>query len=423
MLSTPALLSLLLLLAVAALLNDQLVELVGVRALSSQLMTHGDVRSELSQPLVEILHPSNDLLLSTTDLQIELVIRNELTGGFVGTKVCISMDPVFIPADVVLEDGKSQLPETCFDHAVNGTTFYVEGLVPGLSYGITAGLVSHTRVVALSMRMFEVASVVLPELGQRMGIALALETGAQYHNAGDRATAARIYRSVLSLFPDHPYALHMLGLVFYQDGDPYEGYAYIQRALAGNASEDSFHNSLGLCLKSMGREHEAIQSYRRALEIRPFFYHAALNLGDALQALGKWEDAMHEYRKVAAGAQQLPQTQQKSSDEFARDAWSRVCELLRVTDGARECDACLTDSIRRWPNEPAFHNDRGHLLAGAGLLEGALTEFQSAADLGSVFGMVRASRAVACVAILTIESSALTTSRSLTLATRSDQRR
>lgn len=350
-----------------------------VTAASSQLTHDGLVHPELTQPLLEIVHPTNDLVIGSTDLQIEIVVRQELYGGFKDTKLCISMDPVFIPADVVLEDGKSQLQETCFDHAVHNTTFHVDGLVPGLAYGITAGLVSHARIVGMSMRTFEVASVTLGN-GARMSVAMALDTGAQFHNAGERVKAASIYRLVLEKVPGHPYALHMLGLVYYQEGNPYQGLAHIERALRGNASEDSFHNSLGLCLKAMDRVDEAVHAYRRALEIRPFYFQAALNLGDALQALDKWEEAMHEFRKVAASAH----------GAFVNDAWNRICELVRITDGWAASEKCLADLIRRWPQEPAFLNDHGHLLFTAGQFEAALTDFETAADLGSVNGMVRA---------------------------------
>lgn len=355
--------------------------LVVVSAASSQLTHDGLVHPELSKPLLEILHPTNDLVIGSTDLQIEIAIRQELHGGFKDTKLCISMDPVFIPADVVLEDGKSQLQETCFDYAVHNTTFHVDGLVPGLAYGITAGLISHARIVGISMRTFEVASVTLPELrnGARMSVAMALDAGAKLHNAGERLQAAVIYRHVLEKVPEHPYALHMLGLVYYQEGNPYAGLEHIERALQGNASEDSFHNSRGLCLKSMDRVEEAVQAYRRALEIRPFFFQAALNLGDALQALDKWEDAMHEFRKVAASAQ----------DTFVKDAWNRICELVRITDGWVASEKCLTELIKRWPQEPAFLNDHGHLLLTAGQFEAALQDFENAAAQGSVNGMVR----------------------------------
>lgn len=372
----------------------------------SQLASDGTHLPQLSSPVLEILHPPpSNLLLSTTDLHIEIAVRDE-TGAADArdVRLCISMDAIFIPADVELTDGSSQLKETCFDHAASHTAFHVEGLVPGLAYAITAGLIRTARVVGISTRTFEVASVVLTEHGQRLSIAAALETGVQLHNAGDRANAARVYRIVLDVAPDHADALHLLGLVHYQDGWPHEGLELIDRAIARNASEPSFHNSRGLCLRFLGFEHESVQAFRRALEMNPLLHQAALNLGDALQALGKWEDAMHEYRRVAANVHQQTQSRRASTADadhsrelqqgadtqaFARDAWSRVCGLVRATDGLQDADQCLVDAIRRWPNEPQLRNDRGHVLVAQGQYEVALKEFEHSASLGSPIGMVR----------------------------------
>lgn len=373
----------------------------GTTALS-QLTAAGELEPRLSRPVLEILHPPpTDPVLSSTDLHIEVAVRDDLSSGSSslegggGSRLCVTMDPVFVPPDVELEDGTSQLPETCFEHATRHTAFHVDGLVPGLSYGITAGLIRHARVVAISVRTFRVASVVLPELGQRLSVGAAVETGVQLHNAGDRQRAARVYRAVLDVAPDHPHALHLLGLVFYQDGRPLEGLELVDRALAQNATEPSFHNSRGLCLKSLGYAHEGIQAFRRALEINPLLHQAALNLGDALHALGKWEDAMHEYRKVAAGARhhEQPNAQQQQEitdpDKVVRETWSRICALVRATDGWSEADKCLAEATRRWPFEYSFHNDRGYSLAARRQLEEALTEFERSAALGSAIGMVR----------------------------------
>lgn len=38
---------------------------------------------------------------------------------------------------------------------------------------------------------------------------------------------------------------HLLGLVFYQRGDPLTAIPYIERAILGNKTHEGFHNSLG----------------------------------------------------------------------------------------------------------------------------------------------------------------------------------
>ncbi|KAF1330090.1 Udp-n-acetylglucosamine--peptide n-acetylglucosaminyltransferase, partial [Globisporangium splendens] len=354
-------------------------------------VSYEDMFPAATKTLLEIVHPPNDLVLVGSDLRIEILIRNELTAELVDSKVCISMDPVFIPEDVQLDEG-SQLHESCFDHTTeNYTTFNIDGLVPGLAYGVTVGLISHAKILGISMRTFEVGSIILPTLGSRVSIASALETGVEYQKLGNRQEAASIYSLVLDVFPDHPRALHLFGFMLCQEDNPHRGYAYIYRAVQANTSEWSFANSLGLCLTNMRNFTEAIQYYRKALELHPSSYDAALNMGDALQAMGKWDDALHEYRKVAAsasGAYQDPTNRFPDLDKYVADALGRVCETTRVMEGGFACEKCLVEAITRFPDDAQLRNDHGNLLLSAGRFESALQEYQSASDLGSLFGMI-----------------------------------
>ncbi|EGZ23911.1 hypothetical protein PHYSODRAFT_481240 [Phytophthora sojae] len=328
-------------------------------------------------PLLEILHPLNGLLLAQTELQVEIEVRGELLGGGLHrSRVCVLMQPAYVPPDVVLDPGAAELDESCFDQSLNYTTFHVAGLVPGLSYALTVGLENDGNMVALSTRTFSVGSILLPGVDGRLSVDDALEAGARLHNARDRVTASRIYRYVLEIFPDHPQAQHLLGLALYQDGESEQALSYLRRAVQANESEENFHNSLGICLKSLGRVDEAIRHYRRALELNPMEVQASINLGDAMQSQGKWEEALKEYSKPG------------KAENLAKDATGRMCELIRVTDGWYHADRCLNEALERWPDEPVFHNDRGNLLANAGQFETALDEYQRSSSLGLLAGML-----------------------------------
>ncbi|KAE9050647.1 hypothetical protein PR003_g2292 [Phytophthora rubi] len=340
-------------------------------------------------PLLEILHPMNDMLLAHTELQVEIEVRGELlSGGLHRSRVCVLMQPAYVPPDVTLDQGAGDLDESCFDQSLNYTTFHVAGLVPGLSYALTVGLETAGNMVALSTRTFSVGSILLPGVDGRLSVDDALEAGARLHNARDRVTASRIYRYVLEIFPDHPQAQHLLGRALYQDGGSQQALKYLHRAVQANESDENIHNSLGICLKSVGRVDEAIRHYRRALELNPMQAQASINLGDAMQSQGKWEDALKEYSKVAKTPMYVLEshTDPGKAENLAKDATGRMCELIRVTDGWYHADRCLNEALERWPDEPVFHNDRGNLLANAGQFETALDEYQRSSDLGLLAG-------------------------------------
>ncbi|KAG7381737.1 protein N-acetylglucosaminyltransferase, partial [Phytophthora pseudosyringae] len=120
-------------------------------------------------PLLEILHPQSDMMVAATELQVEIAVRGELlSGGLRRSRVCILMQPAYVPPDVALDSEAGDVDESCFDQSLNYTTFHVAGLVPGLSYALTVGLENGGNMVALSTRTFSVGSILLPGVDGRL---------------------------------------------------------------------------------------------------------------------------------------------------------------------------------------------------------------------------------------------------------------
>lgn len=62
-------------------------------------------------------------------------------------------------------------------------------------------------------------------------------------------------RQIIGQHPNHPDALHLLGLVLYQNGETEKAISYIEKALNSTTAYpyQNFHNSLGECLRAAGR--------------------------------------------------------------------------------------------------------------------------------------------------------------------------
>ncbi|RQM13688.1 hypothetical protein DD237_003203 [Peronospora effusa] len=328
------------------------------------------------------------MILVQTELLVEVQVDKNLVNTEHSTRVCILIQIVYMPMDVALENEEIEPYESCFEQSLGHAKFHVAGLVPGTSYSVTGKLENNGNIMALSSRIFSVGSVLLPGVDSRVSIADALKAGTKLHDAWDRANALKIYRYVLDVFPDYGPAQHLLGVALYQDGKQEEALPYLYRAVQSNQSEENFHNSLGMCLKSLGRVKEAIEHYRRALEINPVLLQASVNLGDAMQAIGRWEDAMDEYSKVAKVPMSVLDTQLdiEKAENVVKDATGKRCELIHFTDGWYQADRCLNKALKRWADEPAFHNDRGNLFANAGQFEMALDEYQRSSDFGLLAG-------------------------------------
>jgi predicted TPR repeat methyltransferase len=106
----------------------------------------------------------------------------------------------------------------------------------------------------------------------------------RYHRAGDLAEAEIGYRIALGREPDHPDALHLLGLLACQIGKADIGVPLIRRAIARAPDVASFHVNLGNVL-SLKEDDEtgAEECYRRALTLEPDNVEALINLASVVR--------------------------------------------------------------------------------------------------------------------------------------------
>ncbi len=173
---------------------------------------------------------------------------------------------------------------------------------------------------------------------------------AEAHRRGDLDAAERGYRAALAAAPEHPYALHYLGVVDYQRGQPADALPRLVAAAALRPAEPEFHNNLGLVLAALDRIDEAIAAHRRALELAPRHAGAWTNLGLALTAANALDEAIAAFDRALALAPDLTEAR-----------WNRALALLaagRFQEGFRDYEARLavpafadpswTPSAPRW---------------------------------------------------------------------------
>ena len=95
-------------------------------------------------------------------------------------------------------------------------------------------------------------------------VAQAMRMALEHHRAGRLAEAETIYRQVLGGFPDHADALHLLGVLACQAGQPEVAIGLIGRAVAIDPDTAEYHLNLGEACRQAGRRDEAIASLRRS---------------------------------------------------------------------------------------------------------------------------------------------------------------
>ncbi len=108
----------------------------------------------------------------------------------------------------------------------------------------------------------------------------------ELHRAGDLAAAEPMYRRILDEEPEHPDALHLLGVVALQRGDSESAIALIERAIGARPGEAAYHGNLGNAHMALGAPAQAEAEFRRAIELDAGAVEAHFNLGVTLHASG-----------------------------------------------------------------------------------------------------------------------------------------
>jgi predicted O-linked N-acetylglucosamine transferase (SPINDLY family) len=202
-----------------------------------------------------------------------------------------------------------------------------------------------------------------------MSVEQQLQTALGHHQAGRVRDAQAAYRQILAEQPNHPDALHLLGIIENQSGRPQNAVALIRRAIAVKANQAEYHQSLGLILGRMGRQAEAAAAHRRAVELNPQHRQAHYDLANLLLMTGQMEQAITEYRKALAISPQLAEAHQNLG-----------CALHRM-GRLEEAEAHLRLALAIQPKMADAHNNLGGVLAARARLSEAVAAYREALKL------------------------------------------
>jgi tetratricopeptide (TPR) repeat protein len=265
----------------------------------------------------------------------------------------------------------------------------------------------------------------------------ALRAAIQSHQSGQLERAAELYQRVLAREPGNAEALHLMGVLFHQQGDPARAVELISGAVALRPTAHIYHANLaeahralgkfeaaaaccraalaiwpdypealcnlGAALQGSGQHAESAGHLRRALELRPSFVVAHNNLGIALRELGQLDEALEHFRRAAVlepafapartnlGQALLtcgqPEEALPHSQEAVRlDPGSALLHLnlgnvLRALERLADARAAYRDALRLDPDLAVANAHLGLVLQREGQPAGALVWLKKAVAL------------------------------------------
>ncbi len=230
-----------------------------------------------------------------------------------------------------------------------------------------------------------------------------LSTALAHHQRGELSLASDLYRQIISADPSNAEALHLLGVVSLQLGQPRQAIQWLEQAVALQPGASAFHANLGEAHRALGQfEHaeacfrlalrlkadnadaaynfgllymqqgqpaKAADFFRQALRYRPHFALAHNNLGNACRMLGFIDQALGHFRRAIELNPQLGLAH--------GNLGQLLLECQRPRDALRHCQ----EAVRLDPQLAPAHNNLGNVLRRLGRLDDAKTCYLQALRL------------------------------------------
>jgi tetratricopeptide (TPR) repeat protein len=204
-----------------------------------------------------------------------------------------------------------------------------------------------------------------------------LRSALRLHNAGQLPQAQAIYHQILAADPNQPDALHLLGVLTGQMGNPRQAAELISRAIALSPKTALYHQSLAEAFGHMGQLEQAEKHLQRALDLNPDFPIAVDRMGNLQRHMGKLPDALALFQRYT-------QLAPNSAEGF-----NNIGVCLRELGRTSEAVAAYGRAIELNPKFAEAHNNLAVCLHDLRDLAGAQREYETAIELRPDFAEAR----------------------------------
>ena len=193
-----------------------------------------------------------------------------------------------------------------------------------------------------------------------------LQRAVALHHQGQLARARILYEEILSSYPRHFDALHLLGVIAAVTGDHARAVDLIGRAVDIAPRHAIAHNNRALAYQELGRRDEALAGYERAAALDEKYAEPHFNRGNLFRHDGRWEDALRSYESAIARRY-----------DYAEAHGNRGLVLAKL-GLADEALASYERAIVIKPDYVEAHYNRGNILCQLQQWQAAFDSFEKA---------------------------------------------
>jgi hypothetical protein len=140
------------------------------------------------------------------------------------------------------------------------------------------------------------AHIAVPSMD--MQIQQAIRQAWVLQSTGRQVEAETICKQIFSIRPNHPEAMHLLGVMALRDGNIPDAIVALTNASQGMITNPQFKCNLGLAYHEQGQLNQAIKYYRQALKLRSDYADAYYNLHAAQLDVDDLTHAIESLQKL-----------------------------------------------------------------------------------------------------------------------------
>lgn len=176
-----------------------------------------------------------------------------------------------------------------------------------------------------------------------------LKKGIKAHDRHDYDKAVEYYRQVLEIDPVNSAAYYEMAYSLSSKGEQAQALDAAVRAIALNPKAENYYILEANILDDLGYSEEALETFRRLLEIKPDSYSGRINLGVTLERMSKFDAAEKEFQAA------------RKIDPERPSAYFHLAQLCRVQGGNYDEQKYLEQFVEHGKQDPRLEQVKARL--------------------------------------------------------------
>lgn len=195
--------------------------------------------------------------------------------------------------------------------------------------------------------------------------------GNAYSALGQSQAAIEAHRQAIALNPDYAWPYNNLGYVLDQVGEPEQAIPLYRQAIERHETDENravSWDNLGKALAALDRYEEAVEAHRRAIDLDGDYALPWYNLGNVYQSQERYPEAIEAYRQAI------------ELDEGYAAPWNGLGEIYRELNQSSEAISAYQRALELDPAYAMPYRNLARLYEQRGEYEVAIIHYQQAIE-------------------------------------------